>query len=126
MVTDAKMIFDEAVAVTTSKSSTNVVDLNNITEAAKGQPVYLNVLVDTTFTSAANGLTITLCASSGATPASGDKVLEIVPATLASVLTKGKLYRQALPEDIPYEQLNLYYLATTALAAGKITCFLSI
>lgn len=39
MVTDAKMIFDEAVAVTTSKSSTNVVDLNNITEAAAGQPV---------------------------------------------------------------------------------------
>lgn len=127
MFTDAKLIFDEAVAVTTSKLGGTAIDLGAITDLGKGQPVFLNVFVDTAFTSAANGLTVSLVASSGAEPAGTDTVLQLSPAILASALTKGVvIFSGPIPDYITNEYINVYYLATTALAAGKVTSFLSL
>ena len=127
MVTDKKLIFDEAVAVTTSKVGAQVQNLNSISDVAKGQPVYLNIWLNTAFTSAANGLTIKLVSSTAEAVGATDNAIEILPATLASAMgTAGKLKKVALPEDITGKYLNLYYLATTALAVGKITTFLTI
>lgn len=127
MITDAKLIFDEAIAVTTSKVGSNVINLKKINDVAIGQPVYLNIWCDTAFTSAANGLTIKLISSTAEAVAAADNAIEILPATLASAMgTAGQLKKVALPEGIVGNYINLYYLATTALAAGKITCFLTI
>lgn len=127
MITDVKHIFDEAIAVTTSKVGSNVIDLGSITDAAKGSPIYINIWLDTAFTSAANGLTVQLISSTAEAVASTDNTMEIMPAKLASAMgTAGQLWRQALPEGVTGPYVNLYYLATTALAAGKITTFLSI
>jgi len=127
MVRDKILFFDDAIAVTTSRVGSNVINLANIQDVAKGQPVFMNVLVTTAFSSATDQLTVTLIASSGAAPGSSDKVLELVPAKAASALTAGaSLFRGPLPEGIPYKQINVYYLATTALATGKISSFLSI
>ena len=127
MITDVNMIFDEAVAVTTSKVGSNVIDIGSITDAAKGSPIYLNIYLDTAFTSAANGLTVKLISSTAEAVAASDNAIEILPATLASAMgTAGKLKKVALPEGVTGPYINLYYLATTALAAGKITTFLTI
>jgi len=127
MFTDAKLFIDEAVAVTTSKLGGTAIDLGSIGDAGKGQGVYLNCLVDTAFTSAANGLTVSLVASSGAEPASTDTVLQLKPAVLASALTKGVvIFSSRIPDGITDEYINVYYLATTALAAGKVTTFISL
>jgi hypothetical protein len=128
---DSNLRFASGLAITTSKVST-VLDGKKITDYAKGMPLYLNVYLDTVFTTAANGLTILLINSSGADPAydtsSADKVLEVVPARLASaMLTTGLLARVPLPSTgTKYERIALWFLATTALVAGKITAFLSL
>jgi hypothetical protein len=127
---DSNLRFASGLAITTSKVST-VLDGKKITDYAKGMPLYLNVYLDTVFTTAANSLTVLLINSSGADPdyvvSAADKVLEVVPARLASVmLTTGLLARVALPSTNKYERIALWFLATTALVAGKITAFLSL
>ena len=127
MITDVNMIFDEAIAVTTSKVGSNVIDIGAITDAAKGSPIYINIYCDTAFTSAANSLTVKLISSTAEAVGATDNAIEILPATLASAMSAaGKLKKVALPEGVTGPYINLYYLATTALAAGKITTFLTI
>ena len=127
MVTDKKLTFDKAVAITNSKVGGNVLNLGAIKDLAKGRPIYLNIYLQTAFTSAANGLTVKLISSTAEAVAAANNPVEILPATLASAMgTPGKLKKVALPEDIPGKYINVYYLATTALAAGKVTTFLTI
>lgn len=127
MVTDAKLFFDDAQAVTTSKLSANVIDIGDISDVAKGSPVYVNIYVDTAFSSDTEQVTIDLVASTGAAMTAGDKVMELVPATAASSLTSaGLLKRVALPEGMSGNYIGVYYTATTAVASGKFTTFLSI
>jgi len=124
---DSYLIFDDNVAVTTSKISTNVVDLENITDVAKGQPVYINIDVSLAFTSAVNTIDIVLISSDDATPDANDGFITLIAAKAASTLgTVGKIFKAALPEDIPYNTIGLSYVATTALAVGKFTSYLTI
>ena len=123
---DSNLVFATALAITTSKVST-VLDGKYIHDIGRGTPIYLNIYLTTAFTTAANGLTIQLVASSGADPGASDVVQEVMPARLASaMLTTGLLKRIPLTLDIPYERWGLWFLATTALVAGAITAFLSL
>lgn len=124
---DAYLIFDDDVAVTTGKISTNVIDLENITEVAEGQPIYINIDVSTKFTTAVNTVDIVLISSDDATPNASDGFITLVAAKPASAMTSvGRIFRAALPEDIPYNTIGLSYVATTALVAGKFTSYLTI
>lgn len=126
-IRDASLTFSKAQALTASAVSSNILDGNAVKEFARGQPLYLNVYLDTIFSAADDTLAVGLAASSGATPGAGDVFQTIMPARSAStMITTGLLWRQALPQDIPYEQLALYYTVTTTLASGKITAFLSL
>lgn len=126
-VIDSNLRFSNEQAITTSAISTNIIDGKLLRDMGRGEPVYLNVYLTTVFTTAANSLTIQLVSSSAADPGASDVYMDVMKARLASVmLTTGLLLRMALPEDIPYQKLGLYYLATTALVAGKITAFLSL
>jgi hypothetical protein len=126
MIIDSNLRFANALAITTSKAST-IVDGKYLKDWGRGRPVYLNIYLNTIFTSAANGLTIQLIASSGADPGSTDVIHTVMDARLASAMqTTGLLVRWALPQDIPYERVGLWLLATTALAVGKIDAFLSL
>jgi hypothetical protein len=127
-ITDKALIFDEAVAITTGKMSTNVIDLNTIRDVAKGQPVYLNVYVHTAFSVATETVDINI-ANSSAVPNAADKKLSYGPyAASATVLgAKGLLLRHAIQEKILTQRyLSLSYVATTALATGKISTYLTI
>jgi hypothetical protein len=127
MIIDSNLRFANALAITTSRVSTDVVNGKYLRDIGRGVPIYLNIYLDTVFTTAANGLTIQLVSSSGADPGASDVFAEVMPVRLASaMLTTGLLMRWALPEDIPYERIALWFLATTALVAGKITAFLSL
>ena len=124
---DSNLRFSNDQAITTSAISTNIIDGKALRDMARGQPIYLNVYLTTVFTTAANSLTIQLVSSSAADPGSADVYMDVMKARLASaMLTTGLLLRMALPNDIPYQKLGLYYLATTALVAGKINAFLTL
>jgi hypothetical protein len=130
MIIDSNLRFANALAITTSKVST-VLDGKYITKIGKGTPLYLNIYLNTIFTTTTDSLTIMLIASSGADPnyatSPADKMLEVMPArTAATMLTTGLLARLALPCEIPYERIALWFLATTALASGAIDAFLSL
>lgn len=126
-VIDSNTRFSNEQAITTSAISTNIIDGKALRNMARGQPIYLNVYLTTVFTTSANSLTIQLVSSSAADPGASDVFMDVMKARLASaMLTTGLLLRMALPNDIPYQKLGLYYLATTALVAGKISAFLTI
>lgn len=126
-MTDAILYFDDDVAVTTGRISTNVIDLENITDVAKGQPVYINIDISTKFTTAVNTVDIVLISSDDATPDASDGFITLIAAKAASAMTAvGNIFRAALPEDIPYNTIGLSYVATTALVAGKFSSYLTI
>ena len=125
-VIDSNLRFALDLAITTSKVST-VLDGENLRDFGRGQPVYLNIYLATVFTTAANSLTVQLISSSGADPGAADVFMDVMPARLASaMLTTGLLMRVAWPQDVPYERVGLWFLATTALVAGKITAYLTL
>lgn len=125
MVTDEKLYFDKDAALTGSRMSANVINLGVIRDIAKGSPVYLNLLVTTAFTSATYVTTVSIAVSSN-TPNSGDAV-PVGYGFAHSKLTKGYLFRTALPEEIlTQKKISLSYANTTAAAAGKISAFLTI
>jgi len=124
---DSNLRFCNDQAITASAISTNIIDGKAVRDIGRGQPIYLNVYLTTVFTTAANSLTIQLVSSSAADPGASDVYMDVMKARLASaMLTTGLLLRMALPEDIPYQKLGLYFLATTSLVAGKITAFLTL
>jgi hypothetical protein len=126
-VIDSNTRFSNEQAITVSAISTNIIDGKALRDMARGQPIYLNIYLTTVFTTAANSLTIQLVSSSAADPGASDVFVDVMKARLASaMLTTGLLMRWALPEDIPYQKLGLYFLATTTLVAGKISAFLTI
>ena len=125
-VIDSNLRFANDLAITDSKES-SILDGEKLRDFGRGQPVYLNIYLTTVFTTAANGLTIQLISSSGADPGAADVFMDVMPARLASaMLTPGLLMRVAWPQDVPYERVGLWFLATSALAAGEITAFLSL
>jgi hypothetical protein len=131
MIIDSNLRFSNAQAITASAVSTYVLDGKYIRKIGKGTPLYLNIYLNTAFTTTTDALTILLIASSGADPSystsPADKVLEVMPSRTAAVMqTTGLLARLALPCEIPYERIALWFLATTNLAVGKIDAFLTL
>ena len=125
-VIDSNLRFANDLAITNSKVST-ILDGEKLRDFGRGQPLYLNIYLTTVFTTAADELTIQLISSSGADPGAADVFMEVMPVRLASaMLTTGLLKRVPWPQDVPYERVGLWFLATTELVAGTITAFLSL
>jgi hypothetical protein len=129
-IIDTNLVIDWQGAITVSRVSANILDMQSIRNVAKGQPVYLNIYVDTAFTTDTDTLAILLISSSGATPGATDFVTAggtIMTARAASaLLSTGYIYKGALPENIPYERVGLYYTVNAAIAAGYVSAFLTI
>ncbi len=127
-VTDKALIFSKAQAITSDAMSENVVDLKVVRDIARGQPIYLNIYVDTAFSVDTETIDIAI-ANSSATPAKTDAKVTYGPyATTAGVLgKKGLLLRTALPQRILTQRyVSISYVATTAVAGGKISTYLTI
>lgn len=125
-VIDSNLRFANALSITNSKLST-VLDGKYLKDLGRGTPLWLNIYLNTVFTTGADTLAVQIVSSSGADPDSGDVFQTIMPARAASaMLTTGLLWRQPLPEGIPYERVALYFVSATTLVAGKIDAFLTL
>ena len=130
MYIDAKLTFDDDVAVTTDRAGTNTVDLGAITKPGLAKDMYVNVMITTAFTTSGNTLTAVLCETEdGANPASGaEGIVTVIDAVAASALTtQGTLYRVKVPERLSgaHNTLAMYYDVSAALAGGAVTAWIS-
>jgi hypothetical protein len=129
MLVDIKHYFSEAQAITTSKISDNIIDLGAMGQAGAGSQVFINVYVDTAFSSDTETMDIWLVTSSAAVTVGGTKVLNLKNAiavdSISGLHEAGKLVKVPLPSLGLSTYIGLAYIATTALATGKLTAFLS-
>jgi hypothetical protein len=127
MITDAKLVFDSEVAVTDGSTSTNVVDIGSLSKIAKGTPIYFNLVVNTAFSVDTETVDILVCNSDTNPPEAADVILTKQLSVAATQLgKKGFVYRAALPDIAYLDYLNVVYVATTAVATGKVSAFLTI
>lgn len=127
MILDTNLLFCNDQAITASAVSTNILDGKAIRDFGRGQEVYLNIYTTTIFTSTvANELSVQIISSSGADPTSSNVFNTIFRRSSSLLQQTGLTYRAPWPVGVPYERVALYFLATTALAAGKVTAFLTL
>jgi hypothetical protein len=126
---DYQLVFDEAQAVTTSKVS-SVIDFEEIDEPGRGQPLYINIYVDTAFSSDTETIAIDLITSTASSPAAGDEVMRIMEPTAVDSVSglhePGLVAKVPLPSTGLKRYVALSYVAPTAVASGKFTSYLSI
>ena len=126
MILDTSLNFSVGIAITTSKVST-VLDGKTLRDFGRGAPIYLNIYLDTAFTSTtANELTIAIVSSSGADPAVTDHPISVLQRSSDHLQSTGCIFRGAWPVGVQYERVALAYIATTALAAGYISAYLTL
>lgn len=126
MIRDIQLIFSDGQLVEESGASEDTIDLGATgLDIGQGNPIYLEVWLDTAFDSSVDTLTITL--RDGATVgAISNTVMTILPATATSaLLTPGLLVKMSLPEGLN-RHLDLYYTTSSGLTSGKLNAFLTI
>lgn len=134
MSIDNKLVMFNAQAITGANKLSTILDLGDIENLGKGTQKYIVIDVDTIFTEDTSGeyLRIDLVASSGADPATSDKVREIIPSTAVSgtskLLSVGRLERFAIPKDAldGLDHVGVAVIVTSVLAAGKLTAYVDI
>ncbi|MCF7811457.1 hypothetical protein K9N50_10770 [bacterium] len=125
MIIDSKLVLSDAQAITTSTASDNEIDFGAASlDIGQGNPIYLEVWLDTAFDTSVNTLTISLKDSPDGTTYTERMV--VLPATAtSSLLTAGKLQKVALPYNLA-RYIELYYTCSAALTSGVINAFLTI
>lgn len=125
MIRDIQLIFSANQSITESEACTDTIDLGaSGLDIGQGNPVYLEVWLDTIFSSTSNTLKIDL--QDGGSVNGSTAVMTILPATMTSALqTAGLLVKISLPEGLN-RHIRLYYTVSSTLANGKINAFLTI
>jgi hypothetical protein len=127
MILDKQLIFSDAQAVTVTAISENTIDLGAANlDIGQGNPIYLEIWLDTAFDTSADTLTITL--QDGATVGAVADIMTVLEATATSALLAanvGLLRKISLPNDLK-RHLALYYTASAGLTSGKLNAFLTI
>jgi len=126
MIVDKKLYLADDQAITASAIGGTILDGKALRDFGAGQEVYLNIFLTTAFTSAANQLSVQIVSSSGNDPTSGDVFNTVFVRAASALQTTGCIYQAPWPKGVPYERVALYFLATTALAVGKVTAFLTL
>jgi len=130
-ILDKKLELSDAQAITSANDrSEGQIDLGAANlQIGAGTPLYLNVRLNTGFTSSSNTLTIDLYTHTGTmTEATGTKILEVMKATAASSLgTAGTwIFRGIIPYEVLMQFVALRYTISGTLAAGKIDAWISL
>lgn len=128
-MTDYKTTLFDGQAVTNADVKSTILDVGDIEDVGKGPTKkFINVEVDTAFSEDSSGeyMRIDLIASSGADPATSDKIMEILPSTAVStgsaLLSKGPLLSFPIPPGVlnGYDRFGIAVIVTSALATGKL------
>ena len=123
---DAKLIFDDCVAVADDRLSTNVLNTGAVEEFGRGSQLFIEIWLKTAFTSTANTLEISLI-SDDTTPTDADKVMVVLPALPTSAMqTPGLLAKVPIPSKGMKSLTALYYDVSATLADGEITAHLTL
>lgn len=126
MILDAQLAMSNAQAITTTASSTNVIDLGQ-----GGDPLcvdmYYHLMVDVTCTAGgAATVKFDLETSDDESFSTGTKILYSVPATAVASLTAGKhLADIKLPFGLKRFVRTNYIVATGPLTAGKFSAYIN-
>jgi len=127
MILDKQLMLSEGQPITVTAQSTNTIDFGAADlDIGQGNPIYLEVWLDTAFDTSANTLSIDLY--DGATVGAVAKKMEVLPATATSSLLAanvGLLVKISLPNDLK-RHIALNYTCSTTLVSGKINAFLTI
>jgi len=122
---DSKLILSDGQAITASAASDNEIDFGAAgLDIGQGNPIYLEVWLDTAFDTSANTLTITLKDSPDGTTYT-DRMVVLPAKATSALLTAGKLQKVALPYNLA-RYIELYYTVSAGLTSGKINAFLTI
>lgn len=132
MILDRTNEFSDSQAVTATAISANVIDVNPAAKNATidygaGEPVWLVLQVDTTFTAAgAATLTASLESAANAALSSGPVVHYTTPAlALADLVAGAEVARIRLPRGDYKRYLGMRYtVGTGPMTAGAISAFL--
>jgi len=125
MIMDSKLILSDGQAITASAASDNEIDFGAAgLDIGQGNPIYLEVWLDTAFDTSANTLTITLKDSPDGTTYT-DRMVVLPAKATSALLTAGKLQKVALPYNLA-RYIELYYTVSAGLTSGKINAFLTI
>lgn len=133
MIDSHLVLFNEQ-AITNTNVLSTVLDLGDIENLGPGTQKFINIHVDTAFSEDSSGeyLRIDLVASSGADPATSNKIREIIPSTNVSddteFLSTGRVAKYAIPHDAlsGYDRVAIAAIVTSALATGKLTAYISL
>jgi len=127
MIRDAILILSENQAITATEASTNEIDFGAAgLDIGKGNPIYLELWLDTAFTTSANTLTVALQdGTDGTTYTTRMTILEATATSSLLAANVGLLRKFSLPNDLA-RYIRLYYTVSAALAAGKVNAFLTI
>ncbi|MDO9534779.1 MAG: hypothetical protein Q7J85_05485 [Bacillota bacterium] len=127
MILDKQLILSDGQAITATAASENSIDLGAANlDIGQGNPVFLEVWLDTAFDTSVNTLTITL--QDGATVGALADIMTIMPARATSLLlaaNRGLLVKFSLPEGLK-RHIGLNYTVSVGLTSGKLNAFLTI
>lgn len=128
MVTDKALQIEPATAVTAARVGTTPINISKYTQPGKGTPVYIEIRVDTAFSSDTDLLGVDLI-NSDAAPDATDIVMVLIPptATSAAPWNAPCTRRFALPsQGLPYDYLNISYVVPVGVTVGKVEATLHI
>jgi len=127
MIRDALLILSENQAITATAASTNEIDFGAASlDIGQGNPIYLELWLDTAFDTAADTLTVTLEDSpDGTTYTSRMTILAATATSSLLAANVGLLRKFSLPNDMA-RYIRLYYTVSAGLESGKVNAFLTI
>lgn len=127
MIRDAILILSENQAITATADSTNEIDFGAASlDIGQGNPIYLELWLDTPFDTTADTLTVYLEDSpDGITYTHRMTILEATATSSLLAANVGLLRKFALPNDLA-RYIELDYQVSAGLTSGKVNAFLTI
>tara|TARA_R110000824_G_C15230756_1_gene678504 strand:- start:259 stop:666 length:408 start_codon:yes stop_codon:yes gene_type:complete len=122
MIIDYENEFSDAQAVTNTAVSTNYIDFGDAKDHSKGNPLMLEVVVETACTSGGSAVVTVALESDTTTTITPDKSQALATAIPVATLVAGYVvYRGAITEGLlRYAQIK-YTVATADLTAGTFS-----
>lgn len=127
MILDAKLVFSDAQAITSTADSTNVLDFGNADpNQGEGTKLVLHVDVDTAFTASGSAtLTVNLLSSADDSTYVSTKLLTgAIPK--ATLVAGYKIFETSIPYEFLRYMKLVYTVATGPMTAGKVNAYIAL
>lgn len=126
MYVDKELLLSDPQTITSTAVSEHTIDLGVARDVAKGKPLFVVVVVTTSFADAAETLTIQVITSANADLSSGVVQIQTdayIPSALAAGREPIVIPLASIAADARY--LGLNYLASATFTAGAVKAFVT-